>query len=426
IPKEKGEKQVLSDKQILELAELILKIENHYGFPVDVEWTREKGKFYIVQSRPITTLINSGKGEKIKEETKYVLGNQDVDTSFITIEMTWSGMGIDTKNKIGEDPLDSFVEIINGKTINYFVESDRIKQFAHSCAKAISENKKLLNRLRNETINVAKEMRGVAIKNLHSIDNLGDKEIIILLKKIKTLQAECASLGTAVAFADIFGEITNRLVGILKKRRNLSYSLNIYTNILGSPDEKSLTEKAYKEIRKSKEKDEILLNKFFWVDQGYIGRGLTLQQLDEIKKYKKDDEKYPLKEKLLKELELTDEESWMFEVSRNLIEIKSLRADLRQLAYPGKVGGIVKLIFGPQHNNKIKDGEILISRATSPQFLPAMKKAAAFITDVGGDNITRRHSCSGNEKAMHCGNGICHAGFKRRRYGRGGRGQWYC
>jgi len=55
-----------------------------------------------------------------------------------------------------------------------------------------------------------------------------------------------------------------------------------------------------------------------------------------------------------------------------------------------------------------------------------MKKAAAFITDVGGDNITRRHSCSGNEKAMHCGNGICHAGFKRRRYGRGGRGQWYC
>jgi len=53
---EKGNQQVLTEKEILELAKLIVKIEKHYGFPVDVEWCREKGKFYIVQSRPITTL----------------------------------------------------------------------------------------------------------------------------------------------------------------------------------------------------------------------------------------------------------------------------------------------------------------------------------------------------------------------------------
>lgn len=66
IPKEKGEKATLSDEEVLELAKLVVKIEKHYGFPVDVEWAllrqgfegqaREKGKFYIVQSRPITTL----------------------------------------------------------------------------------------------------------------------------------------------------------------------------------------------------------------------------------------------------------------------------------------------------------------------------------------------------------------------------------
>lgn len=53
---EKGKKQVLSEKKIIELSKLIVKIENHYGFPCDIEWAREKGKFYIVQSRPITTL----------------------------------------------------------------------------------------------------------------------------------------------------------------------------------------------------------------------------------------------------------------------------------------------------------------------------------------------------------------------------------
>jgi len=63
--KEKCKKQVLTEKEIIELSKLIVKIENHYGFPCDIEWAKEKGKFYIVQSRPITTL--SGIKEKKKQ-----------------------------------------------------------------------------------------------------------------------------------------------------------------------------------------------------------------------------------------------------------------------------------------------------------------------------------------------------------------------
>ncbi|OGG69196.1 hypothetical protein A3C20_04040 [Candidatus Kaiserbacteria bacterium RIFCSPHIGHO2_02_FULL_55_25] len=51
-----GNKPALSDEQTLELAELVLKIEKHYGFPCDIEWAFEAGNFYITQSRPITTL----------------------------------------------------------------------------------------------------------------------------------------------------------------------------------------------------------------------------------------------------------------------------------------------------------------------------------------------------------------------------------
>jgi len=58
IPREQGEKQVLSDEKILELSEIVLKIENHYGFPCDIEWAFEDERFYITQSRPITTLTN--------------------------------------------------------------------------------------------------------------------------------------------------------------------------------------------------------------------------------------------------------------------------------------------------------------------------------------------------------------------------------
>lgn len=48
--------QKLSGKQIIELAKICLSIEKHYGFACDIEWAWYQGKFYITQSRPITTL----------------------------------------------------------------------------------------------------------------------------------------------------------------------------------------------------------------------------------------------------------------------------------------------------------------------------------------------------------------------------------
>ncbi len=51
---EEGSRQTLSHEQIRKLTKIGKRIEEHYGFPCDIEWTLEKGNFYIVQSRPIT------------------------------------------------------------------------------------------------------------------------------------------------------------------------------------------------------------------------------------------------------------------------------------------------------------------------------------------------------------------------------------
>ena len=71
----KGTLQKISNEQIITLSTIVAKIEQHYGFPVDVEWALEKNKFYIVQSRPITTLtqtIPSGREEiKIEPSKKF-------------------------------------------------------------------------------------------------------------------------------------------------------------------------------------------------------------------------------------------------------------------------------------------------------------------------------------------------------------------
>lgn len=50
------QQQVLTDPQVLALSHLGRKIEAHFGCPQDIEWCLADDTFYIVQSRPITTL----------------------------------------------------------------------------------------------------------------------------------------------------------------------------------------------------------------------------------------------------------------------------------------------------------------------------------------------------------------------------------
>ena len=63
-------KQKLTNKQIVELAEIGLKIEEHYGTPQDIEYGVEKGKILIVQSRPVTTLIQKSNNVVIDKDVK--------------------------------------------------------------------------------------------------------------------------------------------------------------------------------------------------------------------------------------------------------------------------------------------------------------------------------------------------------------------
>jgi rifampicin phosphotransferase len=56
LPFETQEAQALPDDKILELARVGQKIENHYGSEQDIEWGFAQGNFYILQSRPITSL----------------------------------------------------------------------------------------------------------------------------------------------------------------------------------------------------------------------------------------------------------------------------------------------------------------------------------------------------------------------------------
>ncbi len=67
VPKSKQREITLNKKEIENLLDLALKVERYFGSPQDIEWAFSEGKFYLVQSRPITSLypipkVIQGKG----------------------------------------------------------------------------------------------------------------------------------------------------------------------------------------------------------------------------------------------------------------------------------------------------------------------------------------------------------------------------
>ena len=155
IPEPEASSQVLTENQITELAQIIIGIENHYGFPCDIEWAFEAGKFYIVQSRPITTLqIDNSDIEKWKvvagdfnapfiksyctalgyaghlkeHDFVHLVGcvGRDFDIDYIILSSTWDSAHAIMKQRVTENPryLEKIINDIEHFGVNFNIWSE--------------------------------------------------------------------------------------------------------------------------------------------------------------------------------------------------------------------------------------------------------------------------------------------------------------
>jgi pyruvate, water dikinase len=58
LTEKEGKKLKLTDELIVELAKVGEKLEKHYYFPQDIEWAIENNTVYVVQTRPVTTVMH--------------------------------------------------------------------------------------------------------------------------------------------------------------------------------------------------------------------------------------------------------------------------------------------------------------------------------------------------------------------------------
>ncbi|MBU0649047.1 hypothetical protein KJ969_03030, partial [Patescibacteria group bacterium] len=104
------------------------------------------------------------------------------------------------------------------------------------------------------------------------------------------------------------------------------------------------------------------------------------------------------KKSLLTGLAARDWKNKLIIENKNIAELKGM------VAYPGKVKGTVKVLSSVREIDKLKQGEILVTSNTTPDYVPAMKKAIAFLTEKGG--ITSHAAIVSREMRKPCIVGI--------------------
>jgi rifampicin phosphotransferase len=80
IEPERQNRQALTGEEILQLERMGRKIEEHFGRPQDIEWCLIDDTFYIVQSRPITTLYPIPEANDQENHVYVSVGHQQMMT----------------------------------------------------------------------------------------------------------------------------------------------------------------------------------------------------------------------------------------------------------------------------------------------------------------------------------------------------------
>ena len=373
IPKELGEKEVLSDKEILELSEIILKIENHYGFPCDIEWATEKGKFYIVQSRPITTLTD--KIESIKDFRK-----EDYILSF------WvQGVSIFVT--------DIHLDVYSHLGILFIIDNGMFKQYFLKTAyeQALEDGLKFYS-----DKHAVKEYQ----KDLQSHCNELDKFFNTEIKEHSNLPKETLQK---------FFAYTQKLVGDYTKM-NFEYTDKAFAE----REKNKIIEDNLSIVAKFKDEVRAVMNKTLFEADGYLPYiwevlskqlSVTPSLLDNLTQaeilalyggQRPDIERVSKRQEAFV-YSYQSRISFEGKDAREIIktfEEKIEKTDVLsgQVASKGKVRGKVKIIpvdysdFGRVNREieKMQQGDILVAETTAPELIVACKKAGAIVTDMGG------------------------------------------
>jgi phosphohistidine swiveling domain-containing protein len=353
-----SENKKLNKIQLIELSDLIIKIENYFDFPCDIEWSYLDEKFYILQSRPITTIGNSRKFQKFFTR----------EIPLITIEYWWEG----EFNRLREilkgathfNPL--FVRRANGLTDIYYDMNNSdtaLEPLFQYFEKNPDEFETNVNDFEKLCIKLNEAISSDSSSPVEIFDDISKAwsylPIWVQIGSTELRPFPSNFMEKSRELRDKFQEIEYKAgEKLIQEFKNKYPELSKYANLV-----------TFEEfIKNSIPSIQILKDRM----NGFIFfEGKVLEnKVDEFS------EKYNVQ--FIEDLAIIGETEWYKKANNMDVTIKG------RTAYPGKVNGKVNIIMTKDKIDTIQDGEILVTPMTSPDYLPALKKAKAFVTDEGG------------------------------------------
>ncbi len=354
----KGESQVLTKEQIIELGEIIVRIENHYGFPCDIEWAYEKGAFYITQSRPITTLSNKNIQPKQNFTKTFTR-----DFSLVAVEAWYRGE-TSVKKEWTENMQPHLPYIFfkreDGTTTCYY-DLAGVNWVKEELLKKAKEDEGFVRRVAATVHEKLRFIRPAYEKGIP----LEHQDLVTFLEDLEAYypwfeafwwlmeMSEEELGGLDVTPARKVREETNDLSVQVDKLIRVSLK-KLYPG-LGDCVDVLRTEEIRSNTFPSKEELQNRMSGFF-----FTGNELFINT-----------NRHTVEERFNITIDTP-------EIPTNLKEINGT------VAYPGKVKGSIVRVMSSKDFGKVKEGSIIVSPMTMPDFLPGMQKAAGFITDEGG------------------------------------------
>ncbi len=285
IPKEKGEKQVLTDEEILELSELILDIENHYGFPCDIEWAFENGRFYITQSRPITTLDFKDIRDEIIEEfakTKWHFIHKRTRSPLYT-SLLWEGVHFKTKTNI---PFDHSVEKVIYRDAELAIDELSWEKLRERVINFTKNNPEVLSALLRDNYKINDEVEKFALKTQKQ--TWSSKNLHNFWVKYRNLMHRFGAYVILPLFieADLEKELKSAVIEKYNTRAEEIYQILTTPIKSGATQEEELSLlklAMLKNSNKLKNEDiDIYLEKFSWIaNNAFDGKFMTKEVLEE-------------------------------------------------------------------------------------------------------------------------------------------------
>jgi phosphohistidine swiveling domain-containing protein len=342
------------DKYLENLIILVKKIEKKFNFSCDIEWAYCRGNYYVLQNRVITTVISKpvvfrNKKQHVINEMKELV-QLDAPLSFLELHYSqeviknipWS------KNIFTIRPYIIY-KVTNGHARIFY--DTRGMSWQRDNAWRYKNKKHVFTKIKKDFDDIREIL---LMEKLLSQD-----EFIIFIQKVRDIWPWINYIWWSIEFGEENHKAVNDFMMLRKYTEHFIVGLiSVMRKFINKKFNKL---RAYTDVLRL---DEVMLNKI--PAKNILDKRIAGYVYTNNKVYSSLD--YVLKKFLIR---IKD---------RGYYE----QCPSGQIAYPGKVLGYVRVVLKGQDVNKFKQNEILVASTTTPDYLLAIIKSSAIISEHGG------------------------------------------